>query len=92
MKKINNLLKEENAELKINKFCLLYRYKKDALGRKVDVLKLNVSIITSCDASFEIKSRDSKGIIEEIKKCQNEAFQKISEKLNKGLENGHLSR
>lgn len=91
-REIMKLLRQSEGYLSINKFCALHRYTKDALGREVDVLNLEISISTSYDYIIEIKSRDFKDVVDEIKQYQTKAFKEIAEKFNEELENGYLSR
>lgn len=89
-KEIMELINSENASIRINKFLRLDRWKKDAIGNKVDKLEAIFSIQHISSRHFEIKSRDYNGIIEEIQECQTKAFFEAAEEYNKQLKNGYI--
>lgn len=82
-----NLL-ENGGTLNINQYCFLSRFTKNALGRKVDILRIHFSITHYCDYLADIISRDVTGIKREIEEHQMKAFIKAAETLNKEMMNG----
>ena len=89
-KELKELLKSEQGTLKINSVSVLRRWTKDALGTNVDKLVIEFSITRPYDYSYEIKSRDTQGIVSEIMKHQTEAFTNASDTLNRRLRGGEL--
>ena len=87
---IMELINSESASLKINKFLCLERWKKDAIGNKVDKLEAIFSIQCVRSRHFEIKSRDYNGILAEVQECQTKAFSEAAEEYNKQLRNGYI--
>ena len=89
-KELTELINSENSSLKINKFLCLERWKKDAIGNKVDKLEAIFSIQHIGSRNFEIKSRDYNGIIAEVQEYQTKAFVEAAEEYNKQLRNGYI--
>lgn len=89
-KKIENLINSDNGKIDINKCCVLYRWTKNAIGDPVDCLQVEFNIIRKPDFVSSIKSREWRKIVEEIAEAQTIAFKRISERLNKELENGYI--
>ena len=87
---ILKLLNSENDYLKINKFCSLHRWQKDALGYSVDCLKVEISLTHAFSHCYTITARDWREIVEEVKNAQTQAFKDAVEELNKQLANGRL--
>lgn len=89
-KELMELINSESASLRINKFLQLDRWKKDAIGNKVDKLEAIFSIQYISSRHFEIKSRDYNGIIAEVQEYQTKAFVEAAEEYNKQLRNGYI--
>lgn len=88
--KITDLLNRDDATLKINSFCELRRYQKNALGNPVDRLDAVFSITHSSDFVVTISARDWRGVIEELRTAQRKAFAEAAETLDRQLENGYI--
>lgn len=90
IKEINELLKRENAYLKLSNCCRLHRWKKDALNGDVDYLMAEFSIERAFDYQVYIRSRDWRGIINEVIDAHQRAFGSICDKLINALGAGYL--
>lgn len=91
-KEIEALLRSDDAVLRLNKFCELRRWKVYELGEtepKYDGLKVVFNINHAHDYSDDIYSRDWEGIVEEVKRAQEQAFLTACEKLNTQLASGY---
>lgn len=90
-KEIIALLDSTNASLKINEFCTLRRWTK-VPGREapVDRLQAVFSLTHASSHSFEIKSREWRGIVAEIQEAQTQAFAAAAEEFNRQLANGYI--
>lgn len=89
-KKINHLIESEDASLKINNFCTLHRWTKDMAANDVDRLVATFSITHYASHSYEIESRDWRGIVAEVQEAQTKAFAAAAEEFNKQLANGYI--
>lgn len=89
-KEINNLLASTNETLKINQFCTLHRWTKDALGQEVDRLCVDFSLTHAFSHRYEIQSRDWRGIMAAIQDAQTKAFAAAAEEFNSQLANGYI--
>lgn len=87
---ITKLLDSDNSILKINNFCQLRRWKKDALGNDVDKLVMEFSLTHKYSHTYEIAARDWRGVVEEVQAAQTKAFADAAEELNKQLANGRI--
>ena len=90
IKEINELLKRENAYLKLNNCCRLHRWKKDALNGDVDYLMAEFSIERAFDYRAYISSRDWRGIIDEVIDAYQRAFEYVGKKLSSELRSGYI--
>ena len=86
--KITELLKSENATLKINKFCTLHRWKKDALGSRADGIEVVFMIASGFISVSPIDSRNWRGVVDEVAEAQTLAFALAAEEYNRQLKNG----
>lgn len=89
-KEINELLKRENAYLRLSNCCRLHRWKKDALNGDVDYLMAEFSIERAFDYRSHISSRDWRGIIDEVIDAYQRAFEYVGEKLSSELRAGYI--
>lgn len=90
-KEIENLLASSSAHLKLNQFCTLYRWQKDALGHWCDRLTVEVSLIAKPhDFCCEVNSRDCAGIIREASAAVAKAFVQVAGRLITEMENGYI--
>lgn len=89
-KEIENLLKSENGNLKINDYFTLERYTKDALENEVDVLKLISSLTSYASETTEISARDFEGIKREVIIAMANHIENAKYKMIKNFENGYL--
>lgn len=89
-KEINELLKRENAYLRLSNCCRLHRWKKDALNADVDYLMAEFSINRAFDYRSCISSRDWRGIIDEVIDAYQRAFEYVGEKLSSELRAGYI--
>ena len=89
-KEIENLLNSENSYLKLNNFCELHRWQKNAFGEPVDCLKVEFSITTTYDYSEYITARDWRGVVEQVRAAHTRAFTKASEILSTELKAGYI--
>ena len=80
-KEINLLLASEDGELKINEMFRLRRWTKDALGNRVDMLKLETTQYGRYDKSVKIEARDINGIIAEVESKIAQTMKDISEEM-----------
>lgn len=87
---IENLVRSEDALLRLSPFCALHRWTKDALGTPVDHLTADFRILSSHDASIEIKSRDWNGILVEVQEAQTRIFAEAAKTLNREISNGYI--
>ena len=90
IKEINELLKRENAYLKMSNCCRLHRWKKDALNGDVDYLMAEFSIERASDYRAYISSRDWRGIINEVIDAYQRAFECVGENLSSELRSGYI--
>ena len=90
IKEINELLKKENAYLRISNCCRLHRWKKDALKGDVDYLMAEFSIERASDYRAYISSRDWRGIIDEVIDAYQRAFECVGENLASELSSGYI--
>lgn len=90
-KEINELLSSENATLRLNKFCTLYRWQVNALGERVDFLRAEFSVTHQYSHSYAVTARSWQKIIEEIQLLQSKAFADAANQLNTQLKNGYFS-
>ena len=90
IKEINELLKRENAYLKLSNCCRLHRWKKDALNGDVDYLMAEFSIDRAFDYRAHINSRDWRGIIDEVIDAYHRAFEYVGKKLASELRAGYI--
>lgn len=89
-KEIENLLNSEKGYLKLNAYCELSRWQKDALGGHVDRLQAVFSIVHAFDYIEEITARNWQGIVEQVRKAHITAFAQASEELSRELKNGYI--
>lgn len=89
-KEILKLLESQNERLKINNFCCLHRWQKDALNQTVDYLEIEFSGISYNQKTVEIEERGWQDIVERVQKEQTKFFNELSVTLNSDLKNGYL--
>ena len=89
-KEIENLIRSEDALLRLSPFCTLHRWTKDEIGTPVDYLTADFWILSSHDASIEIKSRDWNGILVEVQEAQTRIFAEAAKILNREIANGYI--
>lgn len=89
-KEIENLVRSEDALLRLSPFCALHRRKKDGIGTPVDHLTADFRILSSHDASVEIQSRDWNGILVEVQEAQTQVFAEAAKTLNREISNGYI--
>lgn len=89
-KEIEKLLKSEDAYLKLNKFCTLHRWTKNAFGEQVDCLRAEFSILHEFDHLKELTARDWRGIVEQVCELQQKVLKVVGETLSKELKNGYI--
>lgn len=88
---ITNLINStEPATLKINQFCTLHRWTKDAIGTEVDCLEARFSITHSTSHIYKIEARDWRGVVAELQEAQTKAFMDAAATYNKQLANGYI--
>lgn len=85
-----DLLNGEDSTLRINKFCTIHRWTKDALGNPVDKLEVTFSITSAFSHSYVIDSREWRSVVSEIQRFQTKAFADAAETLNRHLANGYI--
>lgn len=96
-KELMNLLKEENAYLKLNELFQLHRWQlhsdTDILHREAEFLELVMT--NECgktrSCAIRITSRDFKNMESEIEKAMLIMLDQYSEKLLRDFRNGYLS-
>ena len=89
-KEIENLIRSEDALLRLSPFCALHRWTKDGIGNPVDHLTADFRILSSHDASIEIQSRDWNGILAEVQEAQARVFAEAAKTLNREIANGYI--
>lgn len=89
-KEIENLLIEQDGYLKLNNFCTLHRWQKNAFGEPVDCLQAEFSITSAFDYLEYITARDWQGVVEQVREAHIKAFAKASEILSTELKAGHI--
>lgn len=89
-KEIETLLNSENSYLKLNNFCELHRWQKNAFGEPVDCLQAEFSITRAFDYLEYITARDWQGVVEQVREAHVKAFAKASEILSTELKAGYI--
>lgn len=93
-KKIKELLEQEEGSLKINEFCILRYFAKDALGMDNGGAG-HLVVDFKCHYgkawhSAHIESREPNEIKESIKKEQAYFFDKLRDMLNRQIDGGYI--
>lgn len=90
-KEIESLLKSENQTLRINEYCCLNRWQKDALNQDVDMLVLEFkNFYGKYNKNVEIKSRDCAEIIKIVETEIKNFFEELGNCLAENFKNGYL--
>lgn len=90
-KEIESLLKSENQTLRINEYCCLNRWQKDALNQDVDMLVLEFkNFYGKYNKNVEIKSRDCSEIIKIVETEIKNFFEGLGNCLSENFKNGYL--
>lgn len=90
-KQITNLIgSTEPTTLKINRYCTLYRWTKDAIGTEVDCLEVRFDIFHVSSHIYKIEARDWRGVVAEVQEAQIKAFADAAATYNKQLTNGYI--
>ena len=89
-KEIENLLNSEKGYLKLNAYCELSRWQKDALGGHVDRLQAVFSIVHAFDYIEEITERTCQGVLQQVEEAHNKAFANAAKVLAIELKNGYI--
>ena len=86
-----NALTQEEATVRINEICYLFRFTKDALGNDVDHLILNFKYVVGIKGGvfYEVKARDYDGIIEEVFNCTKHYLEECAKKATANLRAGY---
>lgn len=90
-KEIENLLINENSSLRLNEYCFLRRWQKDALNQNVDRLVLEFkNYYGKYNKVVEIESRNYSEIIELIESEIKIFFLELGDNLSKDFKNGYI--
>lgn len=91
-KEINALLNATEGSLRLNSIASLDRWKLDALGEEVDRLRIKFARINGVEYSgaYEVKARDTEGIINECCAAIDDFCQKLAGQMTKQLRAGYL--
>lgn len=86
------LINSEEGTFKLNNVSYLVRWTKDAMGNKVDMLRLEFDSINGVRYSLyknEITARDYEGIIKECETLTNAFFAEVARSLTSNLKAGY---
>lgn len=90
-KEIEKLLSSENDSLRLNEYCILKRWKKDALNQKVDRLVIEFNnYYGKYNKIVEIESRNYSEIIKLIENEIKKFFLELGNNLSKDFKNGYI--
>jgi len=90
-KEIEALIASEHGELKMNKFCTLYKATFQHGDKTIETLDADFSFVASTDLTRRIESRDWKGVVEEVRAAQRDAISNLAERIDRDLAAGYLS-
>ena len=89
-KELNALINSEDATLKINAFCYLHRWTKNALGENIDCLTVTFDLNYVSSHTYYLAARDWQGIVAEVQEAQTKAFADAAATFNTQLKNGYI--
>lgn len=94
-KEIMELVNKNEGIVRLNEVSYLRRWTKDAMGNKVDMLRLEFDSINGVRYSLykdDITARDYNGIIKECEIITNAFFAEVARSLTNNLKAGYRSR
>lgn len=90
-KEIKKLLASENNNLRLNEYCFLKRWQKDALNQNVDRLVLEFkNYYGKYNKVVEIESRNYSEIIELVENEIKNFFLELGDNLSRDFKNGYI--
>ncbi len=90
-KEVQSILNSEEGMLEMTRAAKLIRWTRNALGDKVDMLKLSVEAVPGyLSRDYEIKARDWQGVVKEAAEAVKTYHKEAAEKIASEILNGHI--